>query len=334
MRRKATTALLAGFGLAALSACVDGPSGLTSPSVAISATPVFTMVPTQAELEALDLLRVTLHGVGTGPKVLEQRIDASNETEWTFNLQVEVAPGRPLSLYLETELIDTDGGVESVEWSGRTRAFEVRATFEPQELRQVNLYRGPLANLGLTGVEFGTSALRLVEGTSSALRWTLAGDTTGTAMYLRALDPSVVAVEADAIARGERSGATKVVVFGGMVSDTLDLTVAPITSIQLPTLFQLEATVMPQLDYVTSDLFMDTFRDAHGASSMRTEMTSLASALRGLRGAEVVKSYESSSNVWRSYGRGTRFRTEDGPLLSVIELSLILVANTLQTGLP
>ncbi len=335
VRRKALRALLAGFGLAALTACVDGnPAGPSHTSVAISASPVFTILPTQAELAALDLLRVTLHGAGPAPIVLERKIEASSQAEWAFNLTVEVALARPLSIYLETELIDLEGGAESVEWSGRTSAFQIRATFEPQELRQVDLFRGPLANLGLTSVDFGAAGLALVEGTTSTLRWTLAGDTTGAVMYVRTLDESVASLEERVRVRGQRSGSTKVVVFGGRVADTLDLTVRPINSVSLPPLAQLEATILPQLDYVVSNLFMETFGDAAGASSMRDEMTSLGAALRSRQGQEVIGAFEAAKAVWRSYGKDSRFRRDDGPQLGVIAISLILVANTLQTGLP
>jgi hypothetical protein len=320
------------LGIVALSACVDGdPAGLPGRTVAIDATPVFALAPTDSEIASLDLIRVKLHGLGDTPRVIERSIDPFSEEEWAFDLTVEVDVGRPLQLYLETELVDVNGGTESVEWSGRTDPFEVRATFEPQELRQVDLYRGPLANLGLTGVEFGASTLRLVEGTTATLSWTLSGDTVGTSMYLRTLDSSVASVGLEDRVRGERSGSTKVLVYGGMVADTVDLTVA---ALELPTLTEMEATLMPQLDYAASELFVASLGDPSDAMELRTEMGSLSSALRELRGADVIRSYESTKATWRSYGRDSGLREPDLPQLGVVELALILVANTLRTGLP
>ena len=333
MTRRTPVLSYAVLSLTVLSGCVDGdPVGPDRVEpVSISAVPVFAIAPTVEELAQLDLLRVTLHGVGQTPFVLEQPIDASSEGEWEFTLEVELTVGRVLSLYLETELVDTDGALPSVEWSGRTSPFSVRASFDPIELRQVDLYRGPLANLGLTGIDFGAPTLRMVEDATSTLRWIAAGDTTGTRLYLRSLDPSIVTVEPNGLIRGERKGATDIVIFGGAVADTISLSVE---SVVLPTVAHFEAVVSPAMEYVLSDLFMTTFQDASGAGEIRTSMASLTTAFRDLEPLAVIDAYEAAKSAWRSYGTGLLERVGDSPQLGVIELSLILVAHTLQTGLP
>ena len=333
MNRRTTSPSLGVLSLIVLSGCVEGdPVGLHRVEpVAISAVPVFAIVPTEDELAQLDLLRVTLHGIAETPLVLEQPIEAASEQEWELTLEVEVIVGRILSLYLETELIDTDGAAPSVEWSGRTRPFSVRASFDPIELRQVDLYRGPLANLGLTALDFGAPSLRMVEDATSTLRWTAAGDTAGTRLYLRSLDPSVVTVESNGFIRGESEGTTQIVIFGGPVADTLALSVE---SVVLPTVDEFETVVSPSMEYVLSDLFMSTLQDASGAAAIRESMSTLATAFRDLEPLAVIDSYESAKTAWRGYASGSPLRTEDGPQLGVLELSLILIARTLQTGLP
>ncbi|HUF74717.1 MAG TPA: hypothetical protein VMM35_00500 [Longimicrobiales bacterium] len=333
MTRRTPFASLAVLSLTVLSGCVDGDLvGLDGVApVAISAVPVFAILPTADELAQLDLLRVKLHGIGDTPLVLERPIDASSEGEWELTLQVEVTVGRVLSLFLETELIDTDGVLPSVEWSGRTSPFPVRASFDPIELRQVDLYRGPLANLGLTHVDFGAPSLRMVEDATSTLRWSVAGDTTGARLYLRSLDPSVVTVDANGLIRGESKGTTDVVIFGGTVADTISLAVE---SVVLPTVAEFEAVVSPSMEYVVSDLFVSTFQDGAGASAIRESVATLATAFRDLEPLAVIDSYEAAKSAWRSYGSGSSAQVEDGPQLGVVELALILIAHTLQTGLP
>ncbi len=336
LRRSIWTGL-AGLTLVSLSGCVDGadPAGVQlSEAVTLRAAPVFALVTTAAEIDALDLARITLRNSSDRAVVAEHEepIDPS-QPEWSFELTVQLTPGQILSLLLEFELVDSDGGVESVEFSGRTEAFTLHTSFQRQDLWRVDLHRGPLANLGLTGVTFRDSVLGLVRGASATLAdaWDLQGDTAGAVMYLRVMDTSVVTLDANGRVRARDFGTTEIVVFGGQVADTLPVEVTDVT---LPPLDELEATVMPQVDYVVSDLFIATFSDPVGATTIRDPMSALARSLRALDGPDAVDFFEGAVEAWGAYGAGTNLTVVDGPQLGVVELTLILVANALQTEFP
>ena len=336
-RHLASLATLAG--LALVSACDFGsdPLGVDLPRpVPIAVAPVFAFVPTDAEIAVLDHLRVTLRSAQDSSVVRTETvaIDPAND-EWEIELSVEVTPGQGggLNLYLETELIDADGATESVEWSGRTQPFLLQAANRPLEFRQVDLYRGPLANLGLTDVTFTRGSMRLVEGSTSSLRWLTHGDTTGTVLYLAVRDEGVATVDASGHLETRGVGTTQVFVFGGMVEDSLELEV---TQIYLPPLTEIVASIKPQLDYVTSDLFLATLHDPVGAETLRAPVSNLNAHLDARDGPAVVADFEAIKAAYDLYGSesGSPNRYEDGPQLGVFQLTLHRVATALRTAFP
>lgn len=327
------------IGLALASACDLGsdPLGVDLPRpVPIAIAPVFALVPTDAEIAVLDRLRVTLRNAQDSSVVKAETVAIDpGDDEWEIELSVEVRPGQGggLSLYLETELIDNDGSTESVEWSGRTQAFLLQSADRPLEFRQVNLYRGPLANLALTDVSFTRGSLRLVEGSTSSLRWLTEGDATGTVLYLGVRDEGVATVDAAGQLQTRGVGTTQVFVFGGMVEDSLELEV---TQIYLPPQTEISASIKPQLDYVTGDLFIGTFKDPAGAEMLRTPVADLIADLEVRDGPAVVADFEAIKAAYDAYGSGagSSNRYEDGPQLGVFQLTLHRVATALRTAFP
>lgn len=333
--RRLSASVLAGIGLALASACDAGSDlvGVRVP-VPLAVVPVFAVAPTAEEVAVLDLLRVTLRSARDSSVVKTQVLNIDPDSaEWSIEMTVEVPAGQgpSLSFYLETELADTDGPLESVEWSGRTQAFPLQSPDRPLELRQVNLYRGPLANLGLTRVTFSRASLGLVEGATSSLQWLTQGDTAGTVLYLAVGNTGVATVDRSGLLQTQGIGATKVFVYGGTVQDSLLLEVA---GIYLPPSIEVTSTIQPQLDYVLSDLFISTFHDPAAAETLRAPITEVSSALQARDGPVVVEAFEATKAAWKAYGSGTPLRYTDGPQLGVLELTLIRVAAALRTAFP
>jgi hypothetical protein len=335
--RRSSTSLLACIGLAFASACDSGPDlvGVDLPvAVPIPVMPVFAVAPRPQDLAVLDLLRITLRSPIDGSVVKTEEISINpDDEEWSIEMTVDVPASqrRTFQFYLETELADTDGGVESVGWSGRTQAFRLQSPDRPLEFRQVTLHRGPLANLGLTGVAFSLTSLDLVEGATSALRWFAQGDTAGTVLYFGTEDEGVVQVDSLGVLHTQGPGSTQVFVYGGRVEDSLTVEVAEIF---LPAPAEVVSTIQPQLDYVTSDLFVSTFEDATQAEAIRTRILEVAAALQVRDGPGVVAAFELVKVAWKAYGAGTQLRYTDGPELGVLELTLMRVANALHTAFP
>jgi len=336
-RHLASLAALAGLAFA--SACDFGsdPLGVDLPRpVPIAIEPVFALIPTKAELALLDHLRVTLRSAEDSSVVRTETVAIDpTDDEWQIELTVEVRPGQGggRNLYLETELIDADGATESVEWSGRTRPFLLQAADRPLEFRQVDLYRGPLANLGLTDVTFTRGSLRLVEGSTSSIGWLTQGDTAGTVVYLAVRDESIATVDAFGHLETRGVGTTSVFVYGGMVEDSLELEV---TQIYLPPQTEIVASIKPQLDYVTSDLFLATFHDPASAEMLRAPIVDLSAHLEARDGPAVVADFEAIKTAYDSYGSDSVSpnRYEDGPQLGVLQLTLHRVATALRTAFP
>jgi len=339
--KRHSASLLVCFGLVLTSACdfESDPIGVgASEAIPLAVVPVFAVVPTEAEIAVLDLLRVTLRDA-VDSTVVETReivIDPDDE-EWSIEMTVDVLPGQGLarSLHLETELVDTDGPTESVEWSGRTmEPFVLQSAERPLEFRQVDVFRGPLANFNLRAVTFTRASLRLVEGSTSSVRWITQGDTAGTVLYLASGDPGIISVDPSGNLQTTGIGATRVFVFGGPVQDSATVEV---TEIFLPTETEVSVGIKPQLDYVSSDLFIGTFHEVNGAEAIRTPLAQLNSSLQERSGPAVILAFEAAKASYRAYGSGadgTALRYTDGPQLGVLELTLDRVANALHTAFP
>jgi hypothetical protein len=329
--------LVALAGLTVASACDFGSDplgvGLRRP-LPLAIEPVFAVVPTYAEISVLDHLRVTLRSPGNGSVVQTETvaIDPSDD-EWKIELTVEAGPagGRGMDLYLETELIDADGTPESVEWSGRTQPFHLQAS--DRQFRRVSLFRGPLANLDLRAVHFSLGAIRMVEGATARVTWIAEGDTTGTALYLAIENEAIATVDSSGRLQTRGVGATKLLVFGGTVKDSMTVEV---TEVYLPPESEILDGIKPQLDYVSSALFIGTFHDQVGAEAIRTPITNLNAHLQLRDGPAAVTDLEAVKVAYDEYGRafGGVNRYEDGPQLGVIELTLQRVATALHTAFP
>lgn len=313
--------------LAGMSACVDGgdpvvPEGLRT--VHLAASPVFAATPTAAEAAALTRARVTARDAGTGAIVASVQEDIEpSASEWTLELSIEVDGA--IDIRLQVELASTEGAAETVEWSGETTSFELVASANPVEVREVALYRGPLDNLTVTDLELHGVPSSLLEGESARTQVSVVGGGAGARVYLESLTPSVVTVDGSGRIEALAPGLARIQAVAGPVTKDVTFTVDEVV---LPAAAEVEESVAPQMDYTSVEV-AGTLGDAAGAAMVATSLSSLGSALSSGDGAGAVRAFEEARAAWESYGAGTSLRILDGPQLSLIELTLILAADAL-----
>jgi hypothetical protein len=316
-------------GVVVLSGCVDleGPTAVGVPQqVTIAAAPRFAIAPAPSVVEALDRARLTLTNVPNDSIViqLEEDIDPSVE-EWVFEVTLELPSDQVLDLRLEIELLDFTPSAVVVEFAGRTR-FETQASFEPQEIREINLGRGPLENLSLTELTVSGARSRIQEGGSDVLEVDTIGSGPGQIVFFVSTNPEVASVDSVGNIAALTPGQTYVIAQAGRVADTLDLTVG---QVNLPSSAELQAQVSAQVDYVTGGFFLATLADSEAAASISDAIEVLLSEMLAGRGFEAVGEFEYVQELWEGYGAGTDLRFLDGPQLSVIAITLMHAADAL-----
>lgn len=314
-----------------VTACVDGmdPVGVDLVrSVQIAAAPVFSVAPSAVESAGLSRARVTALDAATGASlgVVQQDIDPS-EPEWTLELTIDVPEGKPLSIRLQTELASVSGGAESVEWSGRTAVFTVASTGQPQEIHAVNLFRGPLANLDVTGLTLTDVPAALLAGETAQVKAAIQGGAAGARVYFRSENPSVATVDGAGNVSAVGAGTTRIFAEAGPTTTSATVTVE---DLHLPDPGQLDGAVGQPVAYTTSVL--GEMGDAQGAAAISTSLTDLTTALAAGKGTLAVQAFEAAKAAWAGYGAGSGARALDAPQLGVVELTLISVADAL--GIP
>ncbi len=325
-------ALSGWLSLSLMSGCVDGDP-LSAPPTAVASFAVVSSVdPASAAAAAtsapgpLSLARLTVTDARSGAVLasLQERIEPG-APEWTFDVSLEVPADELLSVRVAAELASEGPAGAVVEWSGDTQPFEVRAG-EGRALRRVVLYRGPLANLSVTGVHLAPPP-SLVPGQSVALSARLDGGDAGARVYFRSLDTAVVSV-ADGRVQGVTEGVGRVEALAGRVADTVSVSVE---TFFLPPEEETRSVAAP-LTY-TTERVTGTMEDAAGAAAISSSLGSLSSAMAGGDPGGVVAAFDAARIAWERYGAGDpTLRVVDGPQLSVIELTLIHAADVL--GIP
>jgi hypothetical protein len=121
-------------------------------------------------------------------------------------------------------------------------------------------------------------------------------------------------------------GFALVVASGGRVADTLSVTVGEVT---LPDEAELRRTLLPQFDYVTSDVFLNTLSDLPAGAEIRGAYRALVNEMLAGRGFESVGRFESAQSLWEGYGTDSGVRDADGPQVGVLALTLIYAADLL-----
>ena len=306
---------------------VDGPAAVSAPrTVTLAALPKFSVPPSASVVSALDMVRLQLIDTETDSVVasLEQAIDP-RDVEWAFEVTLELLEDQVLKLRLDVELIDRDPVVDVVEFAGRT-SFDVKASFEPTEIREVSLGRGPLENLSLTDLRMRNPRPRIQEGGSEALVIDTVGAQPGQIVYYESTDSAVASVDTVGQVKALAPGNALIIAYAGQLADTLNLTVG---RVDLPATNVLQSRLIPQSDYVADDLFLSSLADAGAANELREGLESLVSEMLAGRGFDAVGRFEQVEKMWLEYGEGTSLRSLDGPQLWVIAITLMHAADAL-----
>lgn len=208
-----------------LSSCRDGSTPIAPEfdvrlDVSIAVAPAWTDLFASSEVDGLRALAVSTAG---------QDVLGVLETEWgsgglsgSTALDVTVRDGGPFGVTVVVELLD--GG--EVVWSGRSEPTEVTATPFPVSL---TLYRGPQANLSVSGLEIGAAPSVLDEGASTRLAAEVATDDPATRSDVRVFwvsrDPDVAVVDAEGLVTAMAPGTASILAVAGAVGDTATLSV-------------------------------------------------------------------------------------------------------------
>ena len=231
--------LLAVVGLAFLvGSCVDGNAPLDPTLGLRMSVPIqATIVPSasDAQADAINRIRAVAERVPDGFVLGSTVIDVSETAdEWEVELELPVAgAGVTFVVYLELIHVDATGG-EAVQFSGRTRplplvAGPVGGGNTSGGAVEVNVVRGPPANLFVTGVTVAGGDRTIPEGTSTDLsadvEMTGSGDQP--TVFWTALDAQIVSLSETTIT-GESPGVGRIVASAGSVADTVTVTVTSV----------------------------------------------------------------------------------------------------------
>jgi hypothetical protein len=327
--RLAVAAAVVGF-----AACVDGeaPTGVGEPRVvSVRAVPSFAVEPAAAVVEGLDRARVRLIDTETDSVVaLAELAIAPSESEWVFDFQLELMDDEVRNVRIDAELIDEGPVGEIVEFAGRS-SFQLRSSFEAERRRLLQMGRGPLANLALTGLDASGARSRVQEGASDRLVVTLSGTAPGQRVFFESSDPTIATIDSVGNIRALAPGDARVITAAGLFADTLDLRVGRVT---LPPTPSLEGRLGAVTEYVTGELFLSSFSDPVAAQGLREGIDALTVELFARRGFEAVGRFEDVQETWEQYGEGTELGLLDGPQLGVVLVTLIHAADLLGVDFP
>ncbi|MDZ7781347.1 MAG: hypothetical protein U5R14_15640 [Gemmatimonadota bacterium] len=228
MRRRFLTTALA----LALATCVGEPATGPSSDTSLRLPIQPAIIPGAADETALPINRIravvreATGAEGDGTVLTEARFDVDPEAEsWEIDIDVPLASSSA-EVVVELSLIHASGGTEVVEFSGITdpMTLESGASVEPAD---VDIVRGPLANLHVTGVTIGEVPGQLLEGTSAALTAEVSStDEDAPEVFWVSLEEEV-AVVSDSVVTAVAPGITEIVAAAGAHSDTTTLEVLP-----------------------------------------------------------------------------------------------------------
>ncbi|MFC1575693.1 Ig-like domain-containing protein, partial [Gemmatimonadota bacterium] len=220
--------LLAGF----LGSCTEGqaPTDLPEePLARLALNPVFNAALTTEGSAPINRIRITATLEGTDSILGQIVLDVDpNAQDWTVDVDVLVPTGPDPRVVLSIELINVTGGVETVEWSGRTPPFTVAAG-SIREVTNVGIVRGPLGNLTVTALSIQEPIPDVREGESTQLTANVTNtDPQSTSeVFWASLDPAVAAVSSAGLLTGVSPGTARMVATAGVAADTATATVFP-----------------------------------------------------------------------------------------------------------
>lgn len=313
--------------LALLSGCVDGEriSGIDDPvfPVGVALAPVFMNTVTSVPAQPITHVRMTATDILTGNAVGSTVVPVdANDATWLLELTVEVPAQTVLTVKVELVLMSGDQTAGVAEWSGRTGELKLSASTPTRDVQSLAVYRGPPANLSVTGIEASVPG-ELVDGDRMAAQYSVQGGGNGVQVYMRSLDPEVVDVDGGVLV-GRSVGTGRVIAEAGPAVDTFSVAVAPWP---LPPREQVEAAG-PGLDDSATRL-LGGLSDAAGSAAISQGLADVASALEGASAGNIFRAIETARAAISGYNGGNW--GADGPELSLVGHSLDVLELTLRS---
>jgi uncharacterized protein YjdB len=208
--------------------CTDGaPPLATGPlgPALLELRPFYStaLAPGAPAVRPINRIRLTATSqAGTDTLVSVLRDVSPDASEWTLSLEVPVT-GSAVTIVVIMELLHVAGGVETIEWSGRTAPITVTPA-RTHQAAPVELFRGPPANLTVTAVRIDGAPATLIEGDSVRLTATVTAAGGSPRLFWSALDPVIATVSEDGMVRALRNGRARIVAAAGPRADTATIT--------------------------------------------------------------------------------------------------------------
>lgn len=313
--------------LALLSGCVDGDriSGIHDPvfPVGVALAPVFMNFESSAPAQPITHVQLTARDVLTG----ETRgstvvaVDPASET-WLLEMTVDVPAQTVLKVIVELVLMSGDQTAGIAEWSGRSGDLTLSASTPTRDVQSLSVYRGPPANLSVTGLDASLSG-ELVDGDRAVAQYSVQGGGQGVRVYFRSLDPTVAEMDGGVVL-GRSVGNARIVAEAGPAMDTFSVAVAPWP---LPARDKVDASG-PSLEDSAGRL-LGGLSDAAGSAAISDGLAGLATALKGASAGDIFRAIESARSAISGYNGGNW--GADGPELSLVAHSLDVLELTLRS---
>lgn len=178
---------------------------------------------------SIEDIRLTVEEVGTGTFLGRETFDVYPQAqEWTLDFSLPISPGSEVFVSLSAELLSFAAGVEVVEWSGRVGSLTLKVE-SPTVVQDVPLVRGPLGNVGVTGIAIQEPVPSLREGQDAQLTATASTTTPASqpTIFWSSLDPGVATVSGTGLVQGSTPGLAGIVATAGVAADTVPVPVLP-----------------------------------------------------------------------------------------------------------
>lgn len=169
---------------------------------------------------AINVVRLTAEASGRPPQSKEFNV-GSADNSWELKLDIEA--GIPEVVVL-IELIERTNGVDAVLYSARTAPIKVTPG-KTENVTQMQLGVGSIANAGVTGVSIAPRDAKILEGTTATLTAALNGGSNGARALFTSLNPNIATVTSDGVVTGLLPGQALVVAAAGARADTVTITI-------------------------------------------------------------------------------------------------------------
>lgn len=207
----------------------DSPTGVGEHQARLNLPIQPALIPSPADAGAAPINRIRARAVRvSNNQVLGETtvtVDPS-AAEWTIVLTAQMPGGQPVDARVFVWLINATGGTESVQFSGMAGPLTLTPgqTANPAD---IDIVRGPIANLFVTGVGIDSAPDTLLEGATTPLTATATTtDTLPPQVYWTVID-SLSLTAAGSSVTGLLPGVARVIASAGAYADTASIVVRP-----------------------------------------------------------------------------------------------------------